>query len=74
MVDKVIPQEITNAVINNLRKKKKTNHLQQKLPTKFKEFTTPTPFFSKTEAQKQTIAKTDQNFEAVFSKIIGKKH
>ena len=84
MVDKVMPEEITDAVTNNMKKSTCVNRkkrgfseasiarpVTQELPEKFGEFTMPIPSLTAAEAQGQTAAKMDKGFERVFSKIVG---
>lgn len=79
MVQKIIPQEITDAVINGPTEKKRKNvskgpivrPIAQALPENLTKFTTPIPSLTIAEAKEQTAAKMDQSFDDVFSRLVG---
>jgi hypothetical protein len=78
LVQKIIPQEITDAVINSPKKKRKNvskspivRPVAQDLPENFTKFTTPIPSLTITEAKDQTAAKMDQSFDDVFLRLVG---
>jgi len=73
-----IPQEIASTPLNSSKRKRRPSAKTptpspspKRVPKDMAKSTISVPPFTVTEAKKQTTPKTDGNFEAVFSRLIG---